>query len=790
MNGTAAAMSVGGTVARARLVVIAVLGAAMVLATPKVAMAANAYGQTFVGQQTCLKDCHENTSGGWQVGRYLETSHAKFVSDVQNNPSLLVPSSAKWPSPSMGGGLTFASGDIGWMLGSPGVGHQFITKYRNDASYVLGTGLTLNPIAGPADDWQMPNGISWNTATGMWENSAKVTTRTYFQSCGGCHFLGVTRPSDVDYTLASGATMTHSTETSYAGFGIQCEHCHGTGASGDHYSSGASIVRTTEALDSQVCGQCHVNGTAKEKNYTGGALFGSANGYTPDKKLSDFFDVAGTQYIQSGPADPKPEIPTSDTKFYPNGSNKGMKHSFYNEWQLSAHARSLRWQNGELWSGHAKQSCLPCHSGEAFLNKIGYGSSRFPNDVSSHTSSLATDKLDIECAVCHQVHSSTGEPLGLRLEAEELCATCHNSQGPIGAELAPGATPHHPQREMRNGYGLIGVPAPAERFMGDAECPQCHMPKTKYSLPTHSFKVMTPGNAIAWNVQANGDSCTPCHTSKTREQLQADLDEWEASLDELTEEASVAIAAAKSRPASVTAEGVDLLGSAKTNVGLVAADASKGAHNYPYAKAGLEKATFFARSVGAGFTRFGATGYSTSMRMAMLYGTLEMGDGAPAAGEKIAIYAKPNGATSWTRLGTASAGDDGDFGYYVGPDGTTSYKAVWTVKDNVEVTSAEAKVTLGSSTSATVSASRISLGRSVAIRGAVSPAHGGKTVTLYYKKGSGSWRKLATRTLGTSSAYSYGWRPSARGTYYVKAVFSGDASHNGSTSSTRRVVVR
>ena len=199
---------------------------------------------------------------------------------------------------------------------------------------------------------------------------------------------------------------------------------------------------------------------------------------------------------------------------------------------------------------------------------------------------------------------------------------------------------------------------------------------------------------------------------------------------------------------------------------------------------------FFARAVGAGFTRFGATGLQRSMKMAMLYGTLAFGDGAPAAGEKVAIYAKPGGTANWVKLGTATVGDDGDFGYYVGPAGTTSYKAVWSVKKDVDVTSATATVTLGSTTSANVSAGTISRGRSVTISGSVSPNHSGGRVTIQYKRGTGAWRTLSSRTLSSGSTYSYGWRPSARGTYYVKSVFAGDASHTGSTSSTRRVVVR
>ncbi len=788
MSGTVGTLTTAARPHRAAAIALCAVVVCVLFAAPAAASAANAYGQSFAGQEKCLS-CHGTASGRWQVGTYTETGHAKFITPVAGNSSALVPEASKWPSPSMGGGLSFAADEIAWMLGSPTVSHQYVSTYLNDTSHVLASGQTMNTIAGPPDDYLAPNGIGWGTATSMWENTAKVTTRTYFQSCGGCHFLGVTRPTDTAYTLASGASVTHSTETSYTGVGIQCEACHGTGKAGtSHWTAEVDIVRTKQALESQTCGQCHVTGTAKEKNYTGGT-FSGPNGFTPDRKLEDFFDVAGVSYIQTSPNVAKPVIPTSDTKYYPNGSNKGMKHSYYNEWMLTPHARSLRWKDGTLWTPYAQESCLPCHSGEAFLKSLGYGKTG-PNDIGLARSSIASDTLDIECAVCHTVHATTGEPLGLRLEAEELCAICHNSLGEEGEELEPGATPHHPHREMRNGYGLIGVPTPAERFMEDTECPQCHMPTTKYALKTHSFEPMLPGNAEAWGVQAGGDSCTPCHTSKTRKQLQADLDEWEESLVELSAEANGAIAAAQARTAATSPQGIDLIGSASTNVAFVAADGSNGAHNYPYAKAGLIKAEYFARAVGAKFTRFGATSYSSTMRMAMLYGSLEMGDGAPAAGEKVTVLARPGGSSSWTSIGSATVGDDGDFGFAVGPKGTTSYKVVWSPKSGVNVYSAGATITFGSKTYTYLSASRIARGRSLIIKGAVSPRHAGAKVTIQYKRSGSSWRRLATRTLSSTSAYSYRWRPRSRGTYYIKTVFAGDPSHRGSTATIRKVTVR
>jgi predicted CXXCH cytochrome family protein len=673
----------------ARLIAICAL-AALALSVPARAIAANAYGQTFAGKANCL-GCHGNKTGRWQVGTYPETAHGRFISDFSESPSLLFPTAAFWPSPAFGGGYSFAAGEIRWMLGAPGVGHQYVSGYKNDRTQTLASGQQLATVPGPSDDYQMVNGAA-SSASGVWELSAKVSTRPYFQNCGGCHFLGVTRPTDTNYTLASGAQVGRNTPTSFAGIGIQCENCHGTGKAGtSHWTAGVDIVRTRRVLKSQTCGQCHVNGTAKEKSFLG-ATFSGPNGFTPDRNLEDFYLVSGVQYIKTSPTSVPPTITTADTKFYPNGSNKGMKHSFYNEWMLGKHARSFKYKDGSYWTAKPQQRCLECHSGEGFLTKLGYGKSE-PNDIGLGGSSVASDTLNIECAVCHTVHNLTGDALGLRMEAEELCTECHNSETTGTAEFVPGTTPHHTQKEMRGGYGLIGVPRSTRIFMGaEAECITCHMPVTKYTLKSHSFKVMTPGNAAAWKVQEKGDSCTPCHSSRSRAALQADLDRWRAEITSLTADATSATAAAQTRVASSTPAGIDLIASAKTNVGYVTADKSFGAHNFGYARNGLRRAAVFARSVGARYSRFGLTPYDKTRKVAVAYGTLTFGDGTPAASETVTIEGRKGTNGAWTVVGTAPTAIDGDFSVWVTPGRFTHFRAVFAPKVTVRLASKTLKL--------------------------------------------------------------------------------------------------
>lgn len=764
---------------------IAVLAAFGVPSAAFALIGPNAYGQVFAGEAACLA-CHGDVGGRWQVGQFLQTAHALQGVDAQSPTATLAPArtSTLWPSPTFPGGISFRPADV-WIEFAGG---DFVSLVRNDGPHTLSTGSTIAPNAGiPPDDHYWFSGISFNPAAKAWSLSGPVGTLGYFQVCGGCHSFGVTRPTDTTYTLASGATAGHATETSCAGLGIQCETCHGTGTAGSsHWTAGVTVVRSRQVLKSQTCGQCHATGTAKEKGYTGRAL-SSPNGFTTDRKLSDFFDVYGAGFVKTSPSAVPPSITATDAKFYPDGHNKGMTSGYYNEWLLTGHARSLRYQDGSLFNSYANASCLPCHSGEAFLKSIAYSTD--PNDITLWKSSVASDTLDIECAVCHQVHGTSGDPLGLRLPAGQLCAKCHTAGIAAGSAVTPGGHLGSTTKELFSGYGLIGV-ANAKPFMGEAECVDCHMPKTSGGSPSHRFTVMLPGNADAWGVPAGGDSCTPCHKTRSRQELQAALDGWKADLAVSLREAAVALALAESRPASATPGGKLLIDSAATDIAFVQADGSGGVHNYPYAKAGLKKAAYFARAAGASFGKLTATGLDALTGNAAVYGTLKMGDGSAAGGQRVTIQALLGGTSAWATVATVTTGDTGAFSCIVAPKGTTRYRARWTAKDDATaITSGETFVVVGSTTTLKVSAASIGSGGTLGLSGTVAPKHAGLPVQVQYHFGAYSWHALTTRTLDANSSYATSWRAGARGAWDFRVVFGGDASHAGSTSPTVKVQV-
>ncbi|HZK48601.1 MAG TPA: S-layer homology domain-containing protein, partial [Thermoleophilia bacterium] len=481
-----------------------------------------------------------------------------------------------------------------------------------------------------------------------------------------------TRPSNATVTLANGATISPTTPTGYAGLGIQCEVCHGTGSTANsHMGTGVGVVKFPRILTAEVCGQCHASGTTVETRLGGTSSFSNANGYTTDEVLADYIT---------------PYTPANEpTRFYPDGHNKGMNHTYYNEWLLTGHAESrsvLKDEAGDPLP-FASEECMRCHSTEGYLKANGYQSS----GLTGYTPSPATDETDIECALCHTVHDKTNPSgaLGLRVEETEVCSQCHNAEIEEGATIVAGEAVHHPQKEMLEGYGLIGV-ADMGPSMGSATCVDCHMPETRAGRLSHVFTPMLPGNAEAWGVPELGDSCTPCHESTTRSTLQGNIDGWQAEVDALIANIDAVIAAAPLAGSSIPEFNGAVIDAAVANAEYVTADASGGVHNIRYARAGLTKALYYARAAGSTIDLTGpATADAGSL--ISLTGTLEFGDGGVGAAQTIKIMKKAAGSDTAVKVATVVTNGSGVFTAQIHPGSSGEYTAVWTPLEGADLTS-------------------------------------------------------------------------------------------------------
>ena len=276
------------------------------------------------------------------------------------------------------------------------------------------------------------------------------------------------------------------------------------------------------------------------------------------------------------------------------------------------------------------QECITCHNGH-------------PDGIGAANVVRAPDKAGVRSAK------------GLTVDNQSICEDCHNWQMEVlgetpnpapMADLAAHGGASHPQRETLHARSVMYDVADGSDFMPGAKCENCHMPKTnngetRYS---HGMKPMLPGNAEAWQGltgYTGQDSCTTCHPSRTRDQLQASIDQWQTAAGDEAATVAAAITAAKTRSAFsatvTTNPGYVLVGRATWNYKAFENDASGSVHNPTYIMAGLKKAEQMAKSVGGRFMHAAAKTPVKKNSNAHVAGRIVNGDNSAATAAKVVL---------------------------------------------------------------------------------------------------------------------------------------------------------
>lgn len=536
---------------------------------------------------------------------------------------------------------------------------------------------------------------------------------------------------------------------------------------------------------------------------------------------------------------------------YPSGNPKTGGHGGNQYWAWAASAHAVRVQtatNDPDQLPGASQThfsitgvttlveCLRCHTGEGYLtSKVAQiSSSRAITSIwdGFQVTKASAGFMGQECVVCHDPHPSASDaahivraadPAGVRSNFGRatsnagMCEDCHNWQVEVlanGLPLAdfnPQSLPgrvSHPQREVLHGTMRGTAPVMWEvddmgEFMPGAQCQDCHMPKTdtgaEYS--SHRMMIQMPGDAAAWGATGE-DSCTRCHEEagdtivQARAILQSRIDQWQASASAAGVAAKSALDAAKLRPefASGSAGAKELYGRAWLNWNSFSNDGSNGVHNPPYLMAGLTVAKKMADSVGGFFGQQYATGQMTIGSLGSVSARLNNGDGTNAMGAAVTL--ERWSGTAWLAEGLGGTDRNGNVAFMISPPlGPTTYRLRWDRCSNSNADLYSASMTVNvvkipSRTTLAASARTISLGKRVRLYGAVTPPAAGQVVTIQVKKGSGSWKRLATTTLSSTSRFSRYVKPGSTGKWYYRARYAGTATVAGSVSPTVRVVVR
>jgi len=359
----------------------------------------------------------------------------------------------------------------------------------------------------------------WNHEEGFWFDYDGTGT-IWQNNCMGCHVTGGTK--------AGVANMPQE-------FGIGCEACHGPGR--DHITGKGDPSKITMNASADVCGQCHNSGYKMSDNRW-------IVGYKPNMKLADVPGII---------------MPAIDPAKTPNLGH----HKTYGEWLVSGHGPKA--VTDLKTNDHATGACLACHTQE------GYEANE---DGKTIALEKATEYNAISCVTCHRPHS-----LSKAIDEKTMCVQCHNGSIPEGTSVKPGATPHHPMKEMFEGWGAAGGITSTGNFHKDVACQECHMPNNN-----HLMKPISPIDpALAAN---SADSCTACHNDSTKESRGGYLEMWidvtTSKIDALNKDVA-AIEAAVKAGATLSADMKLKLDTAKTNIAFVVADGSKGVHNFDYA---------------------------------------------------------------------------------------------------------------------------------------------------------------------------------------------------------------
>ncbi len=165
---------------------------------------------------------------------------------------------------------------------------------------------------------------------------------------------------------------------------------------------------------------------------------------------------------------------------------------------------------------------------------------------------------------------------------------------------------------------------------------------------------------------------------------------------------------------------------------------------------------------------------------------------APGGTGSVTFWVSSNGGSSWVQYDgeTLSGGSATSASYTPFSSGTYYFRAVYSGDaqyagsqsgDTAELLTVN-KANLPSTTTTVLSSSSIAFGGSVTDTATVAPGGTGSVTFWVSSNGGSSWVQYDGETLSGGSATSASYTPFSSGTYYFRAVYSGDAQYAGSQS--------
>ncbi len=315
------------------------------------------------------------------------------------------------------------------------------------------------------------------------ENSPQIS------ACAGCHKTdGIASPIYEQWKNTLHAEAQDSIFNSHYGFA--CLSCHNTGWDTENENYGADEYVVLDANGTPNYAITDIAGFNRVKNVQCEACHGPLG--NEDKTLaSSHWDFTGGTHNLDYSAE------------LCGKCHQGSHHGFYEEWEVSGHAKSA---NTSFVVNNP--ACVKCHVAQSFI--------RFANDPENYEEKLdATgDKIQpLTCVACHNPHSKEF-PHQLRFPvsgARVICDECHNAE--IEDTVDVNSAPHHTTSECFSGTKQFGYQYPGKTYQNSAHtyatkerCINCHLNNDG----TDEFGA-AHGHKFVPRIQA----CLTCHADYT-----------------------------------------------------------------------------------------------------------------------------------------------------------------------------------------------------------------------------------------------------------------------------------
>lgn len=164
-------------------------------------------------------------------------------------------------------------------------------------------------------------------------------------------------------------------------------------------------------------------------------------------------------------------------------------------------------------------------------------------------------------------------------------------------------------------------------------------------------------------------------------------------------------------------------------------------------------------------------------------------DNKAFAGLPVQLYGRAKNVAALKLITTLTTSSTGAVSYAIKPTTSSVYTMVFVGNaDLMGTRTADINVAVAPTVTSVLSPTAITLGKTTRFSGVVTPAHAGKLVYLQFYSAK-TWKNIASVKLSTTGGYAFGIKPTARGSFAYRVLFTADADHAQALSPQRIVKV-